>query len=443
MRHVLLAALPAAACAAQLEVLTLLNWHRLPVGESAVMEGGAVLARASGPASGFNNPAGLANLERPSVSGTVSAVEYTRVGSRTPGGNAIADDLALKPNLVGFASTIAGGGGWSFVIATPITWSSGIAVRSEDGAVSRQDDGRSSLEATVAGLAWGGACGERLCVGGGIEAWILDYRYDAGATAEDATTVLTSTYTETGRQLDLRLSAGFQAGFGDWTVGGLARSPGLRLDDQGSISASLTSGDGASTVLSHVRDGGLRFDVPLPWMLNLGAAWRPAGVPGLELELDLSITGGSGATEVLPAAQGGTRTISGGTFTEGPFALPARRLDLRTVVNPRLGMRYLFPQPFFEHAVRAHLGAYLDRSPVAESNVFSELDLMGGTAGVSLEKGPMVVALGGAYVTSGTLSDAIGYVSSPESTLTPDLRGADASFAVRSFVITISSSYRF
>ncbi len=68
---------------------------------------------------------------------------------------------------------------------------------------------------------------------------------------------------------------------------------------------------------------------------------------------------------------------------------------------------------------------------------------MGGTAGFSLEKGPMCVALGGAYVTSSSLTDAIGYVTSPETGLNPDLDATDASYAVRTFVLTIASSYRF
>lgn len=443
MRHLLLVALPAAACAAQLEVLTLVNWQRLPVGETAVMEGGAVLARVSGPSSGYNNPAGLARLERPSVSGTVNAVEYTRVAARTPGGDATADDLGLKPNLVGFANTIDGGGGWSFVLANPITWSSAIEVRSEGDGGSRYDDGRSSLDATVAGLAWGGSAADAVDIGIGIEAWMLDYRYDAGSTAEDGSTVLTSTYTESGRMVDLRLTAGVQLAVGTWNFGALLRSPGMRLNDQGSISASSTSGDGSTTVLNHIRDESLGFDLPLPWMAGLGAAWRPEAIPGLELELDVAISGGCGGTDVLASADGTTRTIDSGGSTTAALQLPARRVNLRTVVNPRAGLRYRLPNPVFERIVRVHLGAYLDRSPVDESNVFSDLDLMGGTAGISAEKGPMLVALGGAYVTSGTLSDAIGYVSSPDTSLTPDLDATDASYAVRTFVLTIASSYRF
>jgi len=443
VRLVLLTALPAMACAAQLEVLTLLNWQRLPVGESAMLEGGAVTARVSGPSSGFNNPAGLARLERPSVSGTVNAVEYTRAGARTPSGNANADELQLKPNLVGFANTIEGGGGWSFVLANPMTWSSAIEVRSENDSGSRFDDGRSSLEATVAGLSWGGALSDRIAVGAGLEGWIIDYRYDAGSTAEDGSSVLTATYTESGRKIDLRLVAGVQAAVGDWRLGALLRSPGLHFSDQGSISASSTTGDGTATELTHVRDDSLAFNVPLPWMLNLGAAWTPAAVPGLELEADLAVYGGSGDSEVLSEAVGTTQRVSGGSSTFGRFLMPARMVDLRTVVNPRAGLCYRFPNPCFDRVLRAHLGAYIERSPVDESDVFSELDLLGGTAGLSLEKGPMFVALGGAYVTSGTLSDAIGYVASPASGLNPELDGTDASYAVRTFVLTIASSYRF
>lgn len=444
MRLLLPFLLPAAAGAAQIEVLTLLNWQRLPVGEGAVMEGGAVVARSQGPAAGFNNPAGLARLERPTVSGTVNAVEYTRVAARAPGGTANADDLALKPNLVGFASVLDGRpAGWAFTLANPITWSSGIEVRTENGSGSRSDDGRSSLEATAIGLSAGWTVHEGLSLGGAVEGWITDYRYDAGTTAEDATTLLTATYTESGRQLDLRLALGAQWAGERWRGGMLLRSPGLRLTDQGSVSASTTSGDGATTVLSRVRDSDVGFDLPLPWALNLGLAWLPEEAPGLEVELDLALSGGSGATTVLRGTSGSTTTISGGLTTSTAYTLPGRSLDLRTVVNPRLGLSYRFPNPLAGHTVRAHLGGYLERSPVGASDVFSRLDLLGGTAGVSLEKGPMVVSLGGAFVTNGTLSDAIGFVSSPASGLNPTLEDANAAYAVRSFVLSIASSYRF
>jgi hypothetical protein len=209
------------------------------------------------------------------------------------------------------------------------------------------------------------------------------------------------------------------------------------------VSSSTTTGDGTTTVLTRISDENVGFDLPLPWEVHLGAAWMPESAPGLEIEADLAIHGGGPRSSVLGAATGTVTTITGGGTTVTGTRLAGRELDLRLVVNPRLGMRYRFEGILLERAWTAHLGAYLERSPVADSNLFAKLDLLGGTAGISAEKGPMQVTVGGTYVTNGTLTDAIGYAASPDSTVAPTLDNADATFAIRTFVLTIASSYRF
>lgn len=444
MRLLVLSALPAVACAAQLEVLSLLNWQRLPVGERAMAEGGAVVARVDGSGAGFANPAGLADLSQPSISGTVDVVEYTRVATRTPGGTATADDLGLKPNLVGFANAMSDDrGGWSFTLASPITWASGLEVRTDLPAGSRRDDGRSTLEVTSAGLGWGRRVVPQLCLGFGVEVWMTDYRYDTGTSARDGTTVLTATYTERGRQIDLRTTFGAQWEVSTWRLGGVVRSPGIRLQGQGAISGSSTSGDSTSVTQSDINDDDTDFYVPLPWQVVLGAAWMPQAIPGLELEADLDIHDGSRSHDVFGPVTGESTTISGGSNSTTELTQAARTVDLRPLVNPRLGLRYRLPNPLFDHIIHVHLGGYIERSPVDSSEIFSRLDLLGATGGLSMEKGPMLVTLAGAYVTSGTLSDAIGFVSSPGSSLDPELSDANATFAVRTFSLSLGSSYRF
>ncbi len=444
MRSCLLLALPAAACAAQLEVLSLMNWQRLPVGDRAMAEGGAVVARVNGPAAAYNNPAGLADLDRPSVSGTLDVLEYTRVASRTEGGTATADDLGLKPNLVSFANALDGGaGGWAFTLASPITWSSGLEVRTDLATGSRRDDGRSTLEVTAIGLAWGRRLAPDFTAGFALETWLTDYRYDAGTSAQDSTTLLTATYTERGRQVALRATLGAQWELDRWRLGGLLRSPGLDLTGQGSISGSSTSGDGVSTTQADLSDDSAAFAMPLPWQVVIGLAWLPEAVSGLELEADLAIHAGSETVDVFGRTEGTTTTISGGMTTSVPIAQEARTVTLRPVFNPRFGLRYRFPDTLLERTIHAHLGGYIERSPVKSSEVFSQLDLLGGTAGVSAEKGPMQVTLAAAYVTSGTLSDAIGYVSSPGTGLNPEISDPDATYAVRTFSLSLGSSYRF
>ncbi len=401
-------------------------------------------ARVNGPSAGYANPAGLADLEQPTVSGTLNVVEYTRVAARTAGGAASADDAGLKPNLVGFANALEDGdGGWSFSLASPVTWASGLEVRTNLPAGSRRDDGRSTLEVAAVTLARGGRITPQLSLGCGLETWLTDYRYDTGTSAWDGSRVLTATYTERGRQLDLRATVGVQWAVADWKLGALLRTPGLRLQGQGSISGSSTSGDGTSVTQTEISDGNADFTIPLPWQLVLGAAWMPPLVPGLELEADLAMHAGSRQYDVFGQAQGVATTISGATSSAVSTSQAARTVDLRPVFNPRFGVRYRFPHTLLGRIVHAHLGGYIERSPIDSSDVFSQLDMLGGTAGLSFEKGPMQLMIAGAYVTSGSLRDAVGYVSSPGSSLNPEINDPNATFAVRTFSLSLGSSYRF
>jgi hypothetical protein len=438
---------PVVMWASQLEVLTLPNWQRVPVGELSMVEGGATVARVNGPASGFTNPAGLAHLVAPSVSGSLSGIEYTRVGSRTSGGTAEADQFSLKPNLVGFANTVddddASLGGWSFTLASPVAWGSAIEVRTKTATGERRDDGRSSFAILVPGLAWGRPVGNDWSIGFSLESWLTEYRFDSGTAARDGSTVLTSSYTETGRQLSLSLSFGTQWQVGGWQVGSNIRTPGLVLSSQGEISSATTSGDGTSVSLTDVRDNRAGFTYPIPFSATVGAAWRPDALPQFQVEGDLALYGGSVAVSVFGATQGTITTISGATTTTTGYQQEARRLDQRFVVNPRLGLSYQLAEPILRRTVTLHLGGYMDRSPISSSDVFTRLNLLGGTAGISTVHGPMHVTFGAAYITSSSLTEALGYVTSPGSGLQPALSNPDTAFAVRTFVLAIGSSYRF
>lgn len=443
VRSAVLIAVPALAWATQLEVLTLPNWQRVPVGDRAMLEGGAVVARANGPASTFINPAGLADMERPTVSGSATMLEYTRTGSRTANGTAETDHAALQPNLVGVANATDPddpGSGWGLSLASPITWNSALQVRSSSSGGTRRDDGRSSLSVLVPGFGYGFTPAGGLHAGFAIEAWVADYRFDSGTSAREGANVLTSTYTETGRQISLRLAFGAQWRGGDWSAGAMLRTPGISLADQGEISSSTTSGDASDTTITEAYDQHAGFALPLPWTATAGLAWRPACVAGLEVEGDLAFTAGGPPVDVFSSVQGTTTSVSGASSS---FLLPARRMDPRWVLNPRLGASWRLPDPVLGRVLTLHLGAYMERSPVAESDVFSKLDLLGGTAGISAEKGPLRTSLGALYVTSSTLGDALGYVTAPGSGLDASLSDPNASFAIRSFILAMSSTYRF
>jgi len=146
---------------------------------------------------------------------------------------------------------------------------------------------------------------------------------------------------------------------------------------------------------------------------------------------------------VFAAAHGTQTTVTNTSISTVDTVLASRNLDLQAVFNPSLGIRYRFPNTLMDRTLYAHLGAYIDHTPVDTSDVFSRLDLLGGTAGLSFDKEPMLVTVALAYVTSGTLQDAIGFVRSPGSGLNPVLDDANASYAIRTFSLGIGSSYRF
>lgn len=448
MRVQALILLPTLACAAQLEVLTLPNWQRVPVGEDAMLEGGAVVARSSGPAAGYNNPAGLAGLVQPMVSGSLSLLEYTRTASRTAGGSATADQASIRPNLVGFAENIdpddPDSAAWSFTLAAPISWDSALEVRTDTADGSRRDTGRSSLTMLVPGIGLGWKAGPAWRLGGGLEVWMAEYRYDSGTAAADSTTSLTSSFSESGRQLSLRATAGTQWVSPEWHLGLLLRSPGLRFSDHGEISASTTSGSAGGVATTTVNDTDTGFALPLPGSITAGASWRPKALDGqLTAELDLAFVAGAGDTTVFDSATGTTTSITPGGTTTAPYTLASRDYDVRWTLSPRLGMHWRLAEPVLGRVVRLHLGGYIDRSPVASSDVFPRISLLGGTAGASLERGALRTSLGMVYVTNSSLTQAFNYVTSPGAGFNPELENTDASYAVRTFILAIGTSYRF
>lgn len=440
--------LPVLGHAAQLEVLTLPNWQRVPVGEDALLDGGAVVARTSGPAAGFNNPAGLAGLEKPTVSGSLSLVEYNRTASRTAGGSATTDSAQIRPNLVGFAEawdeTEPDGAGWAFTLSAPIDWASALEVRSNSGGGTRRDTGRSSLTVLVPGLSAGWSPGGTVQLGVALEAWIAEYTFDSGTSVSDATTALTSSYSESGRQVSLRFAAGAQWSAGAWRLGIMARSPGWRISDSGEVSASTTSGDASGTSITSVNDTDAGFTMPLPFSATVGLAWNPAFAERrFKIEGDLAFVAGGPGTTVLGSADGTTTTITSGGTTSAPYHLAERSLDPHWVLNPRLGMSYQLADPIMGRTVRLHLGGYIERSPVTSSDLFTRINLLGATGGVSLEHGPLRASFGAVYVTNATLSQTLDYVTSPQSGFQPSLENTNATFAVRSFILAIGSTYRF
>lgn len=441
MRALLAAALSLALAAAEREALVPWVWQRLPVGDMAAAEGGAVTARAAGPSAAFHNPAGLAELAQATVSASAQVVEYTRIATRAAGGLAQSEELDFRPNSLGFASGDDGGGAWAFLLAAPLAWDSGFELRSSSPQGARRDESRSSFACAVASLAWGGSPAAGWRLGAALEGWLASYRHDAGSTVQEGGTLLTASSSERGQSGQLRLAVGAQREAGAWRFGLLLRSPGLPLVGDGRIADTALEADGANATQTAV-DAEVDFRLPLPAAAALGVAWEPDFLPGLEVEADLVAYAGSGRIEVLPAVEGRRRSV-GAQPADSPFTLPARRVELRPVLTPRLGLRWRLPRAWWGRRWALHAGGWIEPSPVAASELFTRLHLLGGSLGGSSERGPLGVVVAASYLTSGSLQEAVGYLRAPQAGVSPTLADPEAQVAVRSFAITIASIYRF
>lgn len=422
----------------ELEAITPWHWQRLPVGDWAVAEGGAVCARCDGPSATYHNPAGLTRLSQPTISGSAQVIEYTRIATRAEGGVAIADELQLKPNSIGFAS----GGrelAWSLLLASPLAWNAAMEMRTQSGAGRRRDDARSSLEFMVGGLGLGLAGSSFGRLGLSLEVWLVSYRHDAGSSLQEADRALSASLSEWGRQGALRAALGWQQTRGDWQWGVLLRSPGWAVFNDGAVRSTHLAVDRSGATLSAI-DTACEFAVPLPAQAVLGLAWLPSALPGFELEADLALHAGSAERQVFPALAGSTQRVGA---SAAPFFVPARTLDLRAIASPRGGLRYRLPDDALGWPLTLHAGGWIEPTPVDRSTVFTALDLLGGSLGASTERGPLRFTLCVSYLTNGTLRDAIGYLRTPQAGFAPSLADPAAEVAVRSFLLTLASVYRF
>jgi hypothetical protein len=216
------------------------------------------------------------------------------------------------------------------------------------------------------------------------------------------------------------------------------------LSEKGEVKSAATSGDGVQTTWTEVASSDSGFDFRLPWQAVLGIAWRPACLPALSMEADLAVYGPVSHRTLFSPATGTSTTLAGGSTTVSPYAIPERTMEFQPVFNPSAGLGYVLPGTYAGgRTLTLHLGGYMDNSPVRASETFNELSFLGGTAGITAAKGPMQVTIGGVYATNATLTEAITYVAAPGEGLEPSLSDPQASYAVRTFVLMVGSTYAF
>jgi hypothetical protein len=374
------------------------NYNTVPVGPNAGLEG-AYIARVGDPSAGWVNPAGLSRGETTELSGSSGLYELATVsptGFSNSGGS-----FDSIPSLVGVTVPKRIGGRWTLglVVLTPNWWAQGTDTQT----ITDQTDSRirfaysadAHYEQIVIAPAAGGAFG-RWRVGGSLALTETDVSRNGVVSDRIASdTGLTSVLIESrasGDAVQLRPVAGVQYDASKHILlGATVRMPAVTLLRSGSYTADAVAAGSTDQGLSFF-DPNAAFAYHFPFELHGGAAYVASRV---QIELDVH-----GYTRVAPYAMLHSSepiiTYAGGSppvITTQPFS--GFTSESRAVVNVSAGGHYRLTA---DGRWRIHFGLATDRSPVGPADqVFTRVNLYGGTLGISGTKGGFQFTLGANY----------------------------------------------
>lgn len=382
------------------------NYNSLPIGETAGLEGGAFVARASDPSSGYYNPAGLVRAEQSALSGSAGVFQFASISPDTftnvessfqqiPAMFAfVRNDLLGRPNLAGGLS-----------LTRVNAWSQEAEAERIDNLGGSANRFRFSTDAnfdawlTSLGLAY--APGTSRGTFGGS----MDFQYTSAARRQLVTdqnvgpTGLSAfAYTSDGSvsALHLRASLGTQVNLTPAVrVGVVMRTPGLTILNSSSASLESLAESGATTTSTSFFEPSGDTEFRLPWEFKGGVAWIGRRA---QFEVDLQAYTGTGdysltasSTRVVTVGDDGTGSP---TATTRPYVGP--QVHGRGVVNVAIGGHY----GLSEGGVWTLHGGYAtDRSPVGDNDTaFTRVNQHRMTVGVSGRTSLLVTSVGVQYV---------------------------------------------
>lgn len=424
--------------------ITLPNYNRVPIGQMSSLEGGAFVARANDSSANWYNPAGLALADKSSLSANATLFESTSVTADGLGDSSKSRTGASVPAFLGNVLPLPIGGGklyGGFSITQPISWAQAIdtdlAVThpgSSERLVYAADTSFSRLSPGVA-LGYAPRPGWRVGIGASVEVTDFASTLDVSDRAEGTggpKSILVSLRGK-GSVTHARLTLGTQVDVNpDFRIGAVLRTPGLRLQQSGSLTFETVGAGPDGTVDILFRDQDAEYDYKLPLELWIGASYK---IGKAEVELDLKgynsvssyVTFGSNLTTRIITTEGPGTTPVVATQPFAPVLNSAKR-----IVNVALGARLPMKK-----GMLAHLGFFTDLSPAPgpPNSTFQKINLYGLTLGGSRPSEHFTSSFGFVYIFGSSDPIAVADLESGASVTTK--------LKVRSIGFIYSASYRF
>jgi len=399
---VCLSALPAFAQVDQVTTpppnLVLSNYDSVPVGPFGGLEGPAYVARVGDPSAAWFNPAGLARQNTAQISGSAGVYQRTSISPKSlpnHGGS-----FQQLPNFVGFTFAPRPRITVGAALVTTNAWSqetdseliAAIPSGQQRFAYSADSDFERRTLAFGAGYHGEGAWR----YGGGLAFSMMNLRLVQSASDRIGDSAglrsLLVASRASGSALQLRSQAGVQYDTTRWRFGAAIRTPGLTLHRSGVVTFDGLLDNGTASLGASLFDPEADFEYHLPWEFQGGAAWVR---DRMELEVNLQAYSSIDAYSMLSTSQpvlvyGDAGTNRPPTVISQPFA--GLTSVSNGVVNVSVGGHI---RPMRDRDLRVHAGVGSNQSPVgAEDVVFSKVDLLTWTLGVSGSLGKFQFAAG-------------------------------------------------
>lgn len=372
-----------------------------PIGSSTALQAGATYASGDEAAAGWYNPANLSWITGGSVSASANAYGLSGVefdagkdSSRLIGGTIFkyyGGYLDAWPP--GEEQPRADAPRFALVFANPMSWSA------------RVDSGRPAPTASEPAYGTHISMAQRTWGAAAMMSWRMNARASLGlglvGLLDQLDLYQSSWRHEYGGRYDsvsqslYQWSASLRPAIGTrWqTTTNLAIGLALQLapievanDGSAAYAATRTTPSGAITTAAGRNDDN-PFRFVHPPEIGLGLAWKEAS---WQVELStVYLLPPSEHTTISSTPITLTVNQPDGSLTTSNTQLAAKTTAYRHILNWRLGGRCLLT-----NNLTLHGGVFYDKSPVESSEVYDQLDFIGGSVGLTLQRGHSIFTLG-------------------------------------------------